>query len=501
MPPLPPPLRVPYDPRHDAAAALSSRWRTGTPRSTQARRATDAVNFYAGGHLNRASWLRESAAYLNKALVRPDTRFVLLNQGNPLVRRNDASHRIALFQWKDVERTVLDTVRRIAPGATRVFGPEAYALQKRADADEKHWTRSTQSLLAPSLSLAYLGILEDTNTAPSTESFEDTNARALVVPSGAPYFALSLSYRPPGTPEDARLPGAELLRTLTDEQTGAYEELHMRTVVLTGALDRDDGAIVANARALLDWNEQYAFCAGCGSRQYSVWGGHKRACASVLARVAERAPLVEAVHPAPPPGTVCASALSLQNYSYPRSDPVIIVGIVSADQEHVLLGRQSAWPKGMYSCIAYVSSPTHPSGFVEPGESLEDAVRREALEETGVRIEQVAYHSSQPWPFPANLIFGAFGLAKKTSADIRLDLDAELEDAFFAPRADVLAAVAAAEQGQRPQGNDAPTRNGQNYLYVQLLMQRAAAIGHRPRPPRRLGPRPGTRAGENVGEG
>lgn len=354
-------LRAP--PPSRPVPALSSRWRTGTPRSTQARRATHAVNFYAGGHLNRASWLRESAAYLNKALVRPDTRFVLLSQGNPLVRRNDASQRIALFQWKDVERTVLDTVRRVASGATSVFGPEAYALQKRADADEKHWTRTTQAVLAPALSLAYLGVLEDTNAAPTTESFGDSDARALVVPSGPPYFALSLSYRPPGTPEDTTLPGAELLRTLTDEHAGAHEELHMRTVVLTGALDRDDAAIVANARALLDWNEQYAFCAGCGSRQYSVWGGHKRACASVLARVAERAPLVDAVHPAPPPSTVCNSVLSIQNYSYPRSDPVIIVGIVSADQEHVLLGRQKTWPKGMYSCIAYVLS-THPAALL-----------------------------------------------------------------------------------------------------------------------------------------
>lgn len=150
--------------------------------------------------------------------------------------------------------------------------------------------------------------------------------------------------------------------------------------------------------------------------------------------------------------------------------------------------------------LVHCVRPVHsPSGFVEPGESLEDAVRREALEETGVHVEQVAYHSSQPWPFPANLIFGAFGLAKKSRADIRLDLDAELEDAFFAPRADVLAAVAAAEQGKRPHGDDAPSRNGQNYLYVQLLMQRAAAVGHRPRPPRRLGARPGTGAGQNVG--
>ena len=93
-----------------------------------------------------------------------------------------------------------------------------------------------------------------------------------------------------------------------------------------------------------------------------------------------------------------------------------------ADGDRCLLGRQANWPEGRYSTIA---------GFVEPGESLEDAVRREVYEETNVRVGQVGYHSSQPWPFPSSLMLGF--VAEATSTDIALN-DAELEDARWFTR-------------------------------------------------------------------
>lgn len=126
-------------------------------------------------------------------------------------------------------------------------------------------------------------------------------------------------------------------------------------------------------------------------------------------------------------------------------------------------------------------------------------MRREALEETGIRVDHVAYHSSQPWPFPANLIFGAFGLASQTSNEIRLDLDAELEDAFFAPRQDVLAAVEATEQKDKASSEKRPTRHGHRYLYVLRLTQRAAAVGNRACAARLVGARRCAAAGQIVG--
>jgi len=106
--------------------------------------------------------------------------------------------------------------------------------------------------------------------------------------------------------------------------------------------------------------------------------------------------------------------------TFPRVDPAIIVLV--SDGERCLLGRQASWPEDRYSTIA---------GFAEPGESLEDAVRREVYEETNVHVGEVRYHSSQPWPFPSSLMIGF--VADADSSEIRLN-DAELEDAQWFTR-------------------------------------------------------------------
>jgi len=111
------------------------------------------------------------------------------------------------------------------------------------------------------------------------------------------------------------------------------------------------------------------------------------------------------------------------NEVFPRIDPAIIVLV--SDGERALLGRQSTWPPGRYSTIA---------GFVEPGESLEDAVAREVLEETGVRVRRVAYHSSQPWPFPSSLMVGFHATAEPGSP---VHIGGELEDARWFTRAEL----------------------------------------------------------------
>lgn len=297
----------------------------------------------SAARFTRASWLRDSAAYLNRALVHPSTSFFLFSHGRPLVRRSDPG-RLASFPWPAVAPTVLRSVRLAAPEAVDVFGTAAYGLVKHPDADSRSWDNNTQSIVSPALSLAFLGIRED-GTPP--QSLTD-GERQLVVPSGTLTFALSLSHHPQGESEP---PAHELARALADD----YEALDMRAINIGGALSADETAFVAYARSLLDWNERYRFCAGCGSRQYSIWAGHKRGCASSLAaQAAESSPFVRAVHPGDAPAHLCTSVQSLQNYSYPRTDPAVVIGVVSVDGDHILLGRQRNFPKGLYSCISCV---------------------------------------------------------------------------------------------------------------------------------------------------
>ena len=188
---------------------------------------------------------------------------------------------------------------------------------------------------------------------------------------------------------------------LTDESTfalppdTAFEDLR-----LTGAaLPQDEAGLLAYARAMVLWRGRHRHCGACGAPTSSQSAGHVMKCSN---------PACGAEH-------------------FPRLDPAVIVLV--SDGERALLGRQASWPAGRYSTIA---------GFVEPGESLEDAVAREVLEETGVAVHEVSYHSSQPWPFPSSLMIGFMALA---SAEATIRTDDELEDAHWFTRADVAAGV------------------------------------------------------------
>ena len=161
-------------------------------------------------------------------------------------------------------------------------------------------------------------------------------------------------------------------------------------------LPADEANLLAHARALALWHATEVHCGRCGSPARPQAGGNTRSCTN----------------------PDCGQSI------FPRVDPAIIVLVARGDR--CLLGRQASWPEGRYSTIA---------GFVEPGESLEDAVRREVYEETNVRVGEVRYHSSQPWPFPSSLMLGF--LAEALSADIVLN-DAELEDARWFTRAELL---------------------------------------------------------------
>jgi NAD+ diphosphatase len=159
-------------------------------------------------------------------------------------------------------------------------------------------------------------------------------------------------------------------------------------------LQASQAALLAYARALTHWHRRHRFCGDCGTATLSVDGGHRR---------------------------VCTNGQCAQQH-FPRTDPAIITLVRSG--ERCLLGRQPVWPQGFYSAIA---------GFVEPGESLEDAVVREIFEETGIRVTGVQYHSSQPWPFPSSIMLGFTAVALDEAIRLR---DHELEDASWFSRRD-----------------------------------------------------------------
>ncbi len=193
------------------------------------------------------------------------------------------------------------------------------------------------------------------------------------------------------------------------------------------------------ARALIDWNARTPFCAQCGQPTLSVHAGTKRVCPP-----ADKAPGVER--------RPCATRGTVANHSFPRTDPTVIMAIVSADGSKVLLGRNRRFPKDWYSTLA---------GFQEPGESIEEAVRREVWEESGVRVGRVILHSSQPWPFPASLMIGAIGQAQPDGEEIYLGHDAELEDAKWFPLDEVREALA---KGVSSLGDPAPTTHVEGAL-------------------------------------
>ncbi|KAK9469538.1 NUDIX hydrolase domain-like protein [Lipomyces arxii] len=198
-------------------------------------------------------------------------------------------------------------------------------------------------------------------------------------------------------------------------------------------LSPGEAAIYAMARSYLDWNVRNPFCAGCGAPTMSVNGGAKRVCP----------PTDKGVEKGP-----CPSRGVVTNISFPRSDPTIIVAVVNSTGDKLLLGRNKRFPPKFYSCLA---------GFCEPGESIEEAVRREVWEESGVKLGKVAIYASQPWPYPASLMVGAIAEAIPDGEGIHLEHDPELGDAQWFPFPVVQAALKVAEQNNILDFTDTPT--------------------------------------------
>jgi NAD+ diphosphatase len=172
----------------------------------------------------------------------------------------------------------------------------------------------------------------------------------------------------------------------------------LRSIAVQGLVDPDHLPPIAEAKAVLHWHARHRFCPNCGAPTLVVDAGWKRSCPA------------------------CATE------HFPRTDPVVIMQIVDGDR--CLLGRSPRFPPTMWSCLA---------GFVEPGESLEDAVKRETREEAGISCGSIKYYASQPWPFPTTLMIGCHAQALNT--DIVVDRT-ELEDARWFGKDEVVAMLA-----------------------------------------------------------
>lgn len=228
---------------------------------------------------------------------------------------------------------------------------------------------------------------------------------------GVAHFAVDVSYIAPPDEKPAEFVDK---RTLDLSETRKFIDLR----AVLGELHHDDAGVAASAKGLFEWRSTHMFCANCGGANMVGFGGWRMDCAQC------------------------------QRQHFPRTDPVAIMLVLDGDK--ALLGRAPFWPEKMYSCLA---------GFMEPGETIEAAVRREVMEEAGIKVGEVRYAVSQPWPFPGSLMIGC--VAKAESSEISLN-DNELQDAMWISKADMAEALAGRSELL------APARKG---AVAQLMLQ------------------------------
>lgn len=288
-------------------------------------------NYYAHPGFERAGLRRRDAAWIRARALDPDSLFVPVWRNQNLVIEIEGEPRRAVLSIE---------------GAAPIVGNGAEAVEASLARGD----------------VVFLGVIEE---------------RA--------HFALAV----PGdeTPVE-RLRSPALTAAGIADAAVRFADLRQ----LAGRLAREDGALLALARAMMFWHSRHRFCGLCGAPTRTEEAGHMRRCT---------APGCNAMH-------------------FPRTDPAVIMLVT--DGERALLGRNRNFIAGMYSTLA---------GFVEPGESLEDAVAREVREETAIEVGAVHYHSSQPWPFPANIMLGFYAEAASTA--ITVDYG-ELEDARWFER-------------------------------------------------------------------
>ncbi|KAI0743970.1 NUDIX hydrolase domain-like protein [Daedaleopsis nitida] len=363
------------------------------------------VNFFSGSPLNRLAWLRTSQPFLNAIVHAPATRWLVFRDEQPLL------HSLPEARANPFKQTLARlTTRDVRP----LLGPEPFFHQGQhegelAPADVKGV--ETARLRGPPI--VFLGLHEsETKFAaalPSSDFSAKSDVQSLISNvHGSAYFSLDVTDVDPAELDNV----LQSSMLATEGATLLFSE--PRAVMST--VDAFDAAVFADARSMIDWNARNKFCPACGSPVHSSWAGWKLTCSTLL-------PWAENAGKKP-----CKTATGLNNFSHPRTDAVVIMAVINETGDKILLGRNSKWPKKFWSCM---------SGFIEPGESFEDAVARELWEEAGVKVWDVRYHSSQPWPYPSTLMVGFYATAS-SDEPLRTDLDNELEEAQWHTREEVL---------------------------------------------------------------
>ncbi|KAK4050366.1 NADH pyrophosphatase [Microbotryomycetes sp. JL201] len=411
----------------------------------------DKMPFGAGNRLNRLSYLRSSAAFLTSALESHKAKFLLYDSLSPLVNKSPNSadgssssssggtvRRLVSVDWQDVKQYISadgSTAKDVFDGVDGKDDSKLGVVPQYKRSDEvttrlvtelspteirQHFIHQASQEFFPD-HMNESSAPEEQQSLPVSKPTDDSTLESHS-PYGIPYWALDVSNL------------TDLKKLVLERHTDA-EFGDMRAGMQS--IPAEDAAIGGEGRALIDWNRRNLFCPACGGALRSVWAGWKRTCvpgAQQDHQVEFEASDMdkEASRPA------CTSKKGVHNFNYPRTDPVCIMAITTPDRNQILLGRQKSWPPKFYSCLA---------GFIESGETIEESVRREVYEEAGIVVDEVFYHSSQPWPYPSSLMIGAIGVAKPGQT-IRCDLDNELDDAQWFTREQVMQVINSSEPTQ-----------------------------------------------------
>ncbi|KAG0141140.1 hypothetical protein CROQUDRAFT_686895 [Cronartium quercuum f. sp. fusiforme G11] len=357
------------------------------------------INYYSGSHLNRLSWKRHSTTFLQSALISSKSQFILFKSLKPLtqIRLVDGFKltTLAKFNWKTISNALGN------PSTSEVIGHHGLIWPKKFTNQNHHLDLNGYP------TFIFLG---------SDESNTDINALPIKLNNndsdllehhtlGHPIWAIDVTNH-------------SILSNEIKLQGNDQDKLSFLELKLQSFENSFDASISSQARSLIDWIQRNKFCSGCGRPNHVEFAGWKIICDGDdddLESENLKRPIC------------LTSKGGVQNFCYPRTDPVCIMAISHPSNDALLLGRKKNWPEGLYSLYSCLA------GFVEPGESFEDSVRREVWEEAGVKVGKVKYHSTQPWPFPGSLMMGAVGESEE-NPKIRIDLDNELEDARFFPR-------------------------------------------------------------------